>query len=96
MGLRPASPDKHNAITVRKQARSNSYIFSGIAFAKQYGIPLGEARRYLAQPYGEDMLIVDLNEEPGDVSRPARKQEGEVDVSGGEKKRETSRHDSAE
>lgn len=70
MVIRADSPDKNNAITVRRQAASNSYLFTGTAFANHYGIPLGEGRRYSAEPHGEGTLIVDLNQEPALVSRP--------------------------
>jgi hypothetical protein len=75
MVIRADSPDKHNAIIVRKQSASNSYLFSGTAFANHYGIPLGEGRRYSAEPYGEGTLIVDLNQEPANVSKPRREAE---------------------
>lgn len=72
MVIRADSPEKHNAILLRKQAASNSYLFAGTAFASHYDIPLGEARRYWAEPHGTDTLIVDLNQEPANASRAPR------------------------
>ncbi len=69
MGIRAADSKALNAIQVRKQAASESYLFTGVAFAQRYGIPLGgPALRYLAEPYGEDMIVVDLNQEALAVS----------------------------
>ena len=74
MGIRAAHPKAPNAIQVRKQAASQSYLFTGVAFATRYGIPLGgRALRYLAEPYGEDMIVVDLNQEAADVSASREK-----------------------
>lgn len=85
MGIRAADSKAPNAIQVRKQAASESYLFTGVSFATRYGIPLGgPAMRYLAEPYGEDMIVVDLNQEAAAVS-PTR-----------EKSDEHGRHDPAE
>lgn len=75
VGIRAADTEKPNAIPVRQQAASKSYIFSGIAFAHRYGIPLGEARRYRAKRYGGDMIIIDLNQESTDASWPPKKRD---------------------
>jgi hypothetical protein len=77
MGICAAEPEAHNAIQVRKQAASQSYLFTGVAFASRYGIPVGgRALRYLAEPYGQDMIVVDLNQEGAAVS-PTRVKSGE-------------------
>ena len=69
MGIRAASPEAPNAIQVRKQAASESYLFTGVAFASRYGIEVGSrALRYLAEPYGDDMIVVDLNQEAANVT----------------------------
>jgi hypothetical protein len=64
IGIRPADdPEARNAYQVRKQPNSDSFLFSGIAFAHRYGIPLGETRRFRSQMRG-DVMIVDLKQEP--------------------------------
>src|SRR3954469_23219554 len=40
MGIRAAQPEEPGAIPLRKQAASHSYLFTGVAFATRYGIPL--------------------------------------------------------
>lgn len=77
MGIRAADSKAPNAIQVRKQAASESYLFTGVAFANRYGIPLGgPAMRYLAEPYGEGMIVVDLTRDAAAVS-PTREKSDE-------------------
>ncbi len=45
MGIRAVDPDTRHAYPMRKQPSSYSYLFAGQAFAKYYGIPIGETRR---------------------------------------------------
>lgn len=63
IGIRPADPKERNAYAMRKQPASDSYLFSGTAFANHNGIPIGETRRYQAHVHGE-ILTVDLKELP--------------------------------
>jgi len=62
IGFRPVDPGVHHAYPVRKQPSSFSYLVAGQAFAKYYGIPIGETRRYTAAMIG-DVLAIDLKQE---------------------------------
>jgi len=74
IGIRAADPEELGAYTVRKQKRAANYLFTGIAFANTYGIDIGYARRYRGEPH-DDMLIVDLNQEPMDASWPPKERD---------------------
>lgn len=62
-GLRAVDPHAPEAYPVSRQGTANSWTVSGRAFLKEYGVPVGEARRYRAKSVG-DILAVDLNEAP--------------------------------
>jgi hypothetical protein len=64
IALRAVDPHVPEAYPVSRQGQANSWTISGRAFLKEYGIPIGEARRYRASPLGDDVLTVDLNQDP--------------------------------
>jgi hypothetical protein len=62
---------------VKTQApRGSNYYIAGKAFCDFHGIETGVSRRYVARKYGDDVLGIDLNDEPvkSNVTR-ARKEE---------------------
>jgi hypothetical protein len=59
IGITPSDPKAPDAIIIRKQKSSASYIIAGMAFTKWYGIDSSSARRYEATAEGEE-LYVDL------------------------------------
>lgn len=63
LGLRPVDPSERHAYPVRRQQASESYLLAFQAFARYYGIPVGEPRRY--EGHMEDgILVFDLKQEP--------------------------------
>ena len=74
IGIKAADPSEPNAYSVRKQPRAANYVFTGIAFAHRYGIPVEQARRYWAQMHG-DVLTVDLKQEPDNTSWPPKERD---------------------
>lgn len=73
MGVRGVDPTTEHAYAFRQTAgRSNgSFMVSGIAFAKYYGIPTEVSRRYPAYMDG-DVLCVDLSAEGTEVTSNRR------------------------
>jgi hypothetical protein len=63
IGLRAVDTHAPEAYPVARQGNANSWTVSGRAFLKAYDIPVGEARRYRAEPAG-DILTIDLNQVP--------------------------------
>jgi hypothetical protein len=60
---------------VRKQPKSESYLFTGAAFANYYEIPLGQSRRYWGETQDEGLLTVDLKQEPDTSSWPPKRRD---------------------
>jgi hypothetical protein len=62
IGLRPVARTEPNSYPVQKQPSGKGAVVAGRAFTQFYGIPADQARRYVAQLYG-DVLGVDLNQQ---------------------------------
>jgi hypothetical protein len=78
MAIRPVSAENQDAYPLRKQSSGATWLIAGTAFCEFYHIPLGTARRYIAEPYGSDgMLLVDLNKPVAEVAGPRAKKEAE-------------------
>lgn len=75
MGVRAAEPGSSRAYRLRKAPRGASYLSSGEAFIKGYGIPHERSTRYKAEVDG-DMLLVDLKRGGVDVSVDPRPERG--------------------
>lgn len=75
VGMRRASGSP-NAYMVRKQPASVSYIVSGQAFTKFYGIDTSVARRYDAEMF-DDVLGFSLEDDFQEVGRGTRKEDDE-------------------
>ena len=70
IGIKPAAADVDHAYAVRKQARSNSWLFSAQAFLNAYHLVGESAVRYAAEKQG-DMLVIDLKRQGVAVGRNA-------------------------
>lgn len=63
MGMRKVDPTAPHAYPLRSSgAKQTSFLLSGMAFAKYYGIDTTVARRYVAV-FADEVLQVDLNGE---------------------------------
>jgi hypothetical protein len=70
IGIRKADLSSPHAVPVRPLGeRGSSWLISGRSFALYYGIPIDSARRWLARPV-DNMLVIDLEEPGTDVSGP--------------------------
>jgi hypothetical protein len=69
LGMRRAQTEHVSVYMLRKQAKSDSFLIAGKAFTAYYGIPTGEARRYVAKDFGEGVLGAELGGEYTDASR---------------------------
>jgi hypothetical protein len=69
LGLRKAQTEHVSVYMLRKQAKSDSFLLAGKAFTAYYGIPTGEARRYVAKDFGDGVLGAELGGEYTDASR---------------------------
>ena len=67
IGIRKAEVGP-NTYIVRKQPNSRSYLVTGKAFTRHYGIDTRQARRYKAQIFG-NVLGVDLKSDHVEVGR---------------------------
>jgi hypothetical protein len=63
VGLRTAGPGIPTAYPVRPNTKGTSYIVSGMAFTKHYGIDTTVARRWPAQ-MKSSVLCVDIGKRP--------------------------------
>jgi hypothetical protein len=69
IAIRPVRLKSPNAYPVRPVAKgSKSYLVAGTAFAKYYGIELGEARRWIGQMH-DGMLVLDMKQPPVNAGR---------------------------
>lgn len=68
IGLKAGDSSAPHVYPVRKQQNSSNYQFSGQAFTKAFGIPTDSTLRFKALKQGE-MLVVDLSNPTGDVTR---------------------------
>ncbi|HYO15648.1 MAG TPA: hypothetical protein VE685_20820 [Thermoanaerobaculia bacterium] len=75
LGLRRAQSDHPSVYMLRKQQKSDSFLLAGKAFTAYYGIPTGEARRYVAKDFGDGILGAELGGDYTDASR----EESDVD-----------------
>jgi hypothetical protein len=65
IGFRPTDPTKPHAYPVKVQSpRGSNYYIAGKAFCDFHGIDTGVSRRYVARSYGDDVIGIDLNDEP--------------------------------
>ena len=71
IGITPSDPKAPDAILLRKQKSSASYIIAGMSFTKWYGIDSSIARRYEATAE-EGELYVDLKQQAQVVTSPSR------------------------
>lgn len=78
IGLKKVEVGTPNAYTVRKQPQARSWLVAGAAFTTYYGIPNEPARRYTAEASGDDMLLVDLNQEATEINSPRKKGDAEL------------------
>ncbi|HEY2295721.1 MAG TPA: hypothetical protein VGM86_33880 [Thermoanaerobaculia bacterium] len=69
LGLRRAQSEHGSVYNLRKQSASDSFLLAGKAFTAYYGIPTGEARRYLAKDFGDGILGAELGGDYADASR---------------------------
>ena len=70
IGVRKATEDHPSVYTMRKQAKSDSFLLAGKAFTQYYGIETGgSSRRYFAQDYGDGILGAELDSAHTVVSR---------------------------
>ena len=69
LGLRKAQTEHVSVYMLRKQTKSDSFLLAGKAFTAYYGIPTGEARRYVAKDFGDGILGAELGGEYTDASR---------------------------
>jgi len=69
LGMRRAQSDHVSVYMLRKQAKSDSFLLAGKAFTAYYGIPTGEARRFVAKDFGDGILGAELGGEYTDASR---------------------------
>lgn len=73
IGIKPVDPTSPLGFPVRPQGRNGStFIISGQAFTKYYGIDTSVARRYAAVKE-DDMLVVDLTADSVDATGPRAK-----------------------
>jgi len=68
MALNKVPSDTTHAYPVRPFGKGNTFLVSGKAFMKFYGIEIGPARRWVGKPEPDGLLVVDLNEDPLEVS----------------------------
>lgn len=69
IGMRPANAETQYAYPVRRQANGATWLIAGLAFCEYYNIPLGNARRYVAELYDDGaMLTVDLKKDAIEVA----------------------------
>jgi hypothetical protein len=66
IGLRKVDPSVGHAYIVRPLGRGTTYLISGTAFTKYYGIETPESRRWPAS-FDGDLLIVDLKNKGQEV-----------------------------
>jgi hypothetical protein len=69
LGLRRAQSEHVSVYMLRKQAKSDSFLLAGKAFTAYYGIPTGEARRFVAKDFGDGILGAELSGDYTDASR---------------------------
>lgn len=69
LGIRRATTEHPSVYTLRKQSKSESFLLAGKAFTGYYGIPTGEARRFIARDFGDGILGAELGGEYTDASR---------------------------
>lgn len=70
IGVRKVSPDTRHAYAVRPLNRGRTWLFSGQAFLKWYGIESPVARRW-AVTFEDGTLILDLKQ-PGEEAQANR------------------------
>jgi len=69
LGIRRAQTEHVSVYMLRKQSKSDSFLLAGKAFTAYYGIPVGEARRYVAKDFGDGILGAELEGDYTDASR---------------------------
>jgi hypothetical protein len=68
MALNKVATDTAHAYPVRPFGKGNTFLVSGKAFMKFYGIEIGPARRWIGKPEPDGLLVVDLNEDPLEIA----------------------------
>jgi hypothetical protein len=77
MALRAVDPSAESAYPIRPLGRGSTWLVSGKAFMKFYGIETGGARRWAGR-IEDGLLILDLKEPGTDVSIGGRNQEADT------------------
>lgn len=78
MALRAVDPSAESAYPIRPLGRGSTWLVSGKAFTKYYGIETGSAHRWTGR-VEDGLLIVDLKEPGTDVSM-GRSQDADTDL----------------
>ncbi len=69
VGFKPTTTSSPRAFPVRPQQNGVTYVVTGQAFSKHYGIDTSVARRYGVETR-DNILVLDLNSESTDATGP--------------------------